>query len=60
MTTLFTLGKICSHTETTSDTMDVSLHSVKIHFCHILAFYDNEKYPRTTKTNQPTNKTPPP
>lgn len=42
-------GKICSHTETTSDTMVVPLHSVTIHFCHILASSDNKKMHKNRK-----------
>lgn len=32
-------GKICSHTET-SDTVDTSLYSTVIVYCHIIAFSD--------------------
>lgn len=41
--TVHTLGKICGHTETSSDTMDMFLHSVTVDFCHIFVFSDNKK-----------------
>ena len=46
------LGKIYSNTETTSDTVDMPLHSVTIHFCHIVAFSDNKKNAQEQKTPQ--------
>lgn len=44
-------GKICSHTET-SDTVDTSLYSTVIVYCHIIAFSDKrnkkkKKQPRS-------------
>lgn len=43
-------GKICSHTET-SDTVDTSLYSTVIVYCHIIAFSDkrNNKKKETTQ-----------
>lgn len=41
-----TLGKICGYTETSSDIMDMFLHSVTVHFCNIFVFSDNKKFTR--------------
>lgn len=45
------LGKICGHTETSSDTMDMFLPSVTVHFCHIFVFSDNKKMHKINAKN---------